>query len=352
MGDTTGPNGADGLLGAARAGDHDAFAALVRPYRVELHALCYRMLGSAEDADDAMQDVLLRAWRGLRSFEGRSALRTWLVRIATNACLSRLARRPARTVPLDGPPSAPGHGPGDRDHEAPWLTPYPDRLLVDDEAQRPDLVVERTESLELAFVAALHRLSPQARAVLVLRAVMGLSARETADALGTSVPAVNSTLQRARAAVRRQVPVPEDATPAPTDDRVRDLVGRYCRAMAEGDVPGVLALLHNDVTWAMPPMRGWYRGTDAVGWFLRSVALRDRWRHLPTGANGQPAVACYRWDGRAGAYVATALDVLTVSGDRIAAVTGFVDPRAVAACGLPDRLPRPDVAADPTEVTP
>ena len=329
------------VMEAARQGDEDAFAALVEPHRRELRALCYRMLGSVDDADDALQEVLVRAWRGLPGFEGRSSLRTWLFRIATNACLNRLERRPARTVPLDfGPAAGPGEGPGELLDEALWLGPYPDRFLAD-ESTGPEAAVVRAESVELAFVAALQRLPSQARAVLILRSVLDYSAQETADMLGISVAAANSSLQRARSAVRRQVPSRSQQRTVRDlgDDRVRDLVTRYAQAFEAADIEGLLALLTEDATWSMPPMPAWYRGHEAIAAFLHDYPLRQTWRHLPTRANGQPALGCYAWDEREGAYVAAALDVLTLDGDRIVAVMGFVDPRALALCDLPARLP-------------
>jgi RNA polymerase sigma-70 factor, ECF subfamily len=329
------------VMESARQGDEDAFAALVEPHRRELRALCYRMLGSVDDADDALQEVLVRAWRGLPGFEGRSSVRTWLFRIATNACLNRLERRPARTVPYDfGPSASLGDGPGELLDEALWLGPYPDRFLAD-EATGPEAAALRAESVELAFVAALQRLPARARAVLILRSVLDYSAQETADMLGMSVAAANSVLQRARRAVRRQVPSRSQQQTVRDlgDERVRDLVTRYAQAFAAADIEGLLALLDEDATWAMPPMPAWYRGKEAIAAFLEGYPLRHTWRHLPARANGQPALGCYVWDEREGAYLATALDVLTLEDDRIVAVMGFVDPRAVAVCGLPDRLP-------------
>src|SRR5215468_10860015 len=212
----------------------DDFAATVAPHRRELRALCYRMLGSVDDADDALQEVLVRAWRGIDGFEGRSSLRTWLFRIATNTCLNRLERR---------------------------LGPYPDRFLADDHAG-PEAAALRTESVELAFMAALQHLSARAGAVLILRTVLDYPARETADMLGISVAAVNSSLQRARATLRRDVQGPSQAATVRElgDAKVRDLVGRYARAMAAGDVDGVLDVLADDATWSMPPMPAWYQG--------------------------------------------------------------------------------------------
>jgi RNA polymerase sigma-70 factor (ECF subfamily) len=332
------------VLDAARRGDEDAFAALVGPHRRELRALCYRMLGSVDDADDALQDVLVRAWRGLRGYEGRSSLRTWLFRIATNACLNRLERRPARTVPLDfGPPAAPGEGPGAMLEASLWVGPYPDRFLVDDEAEGPEAAVVRTESVELAFVTALQRLSSQSRAVLILRAVLDYSAQETAGMLGISVAAVNSSLQRARAALRRDGPSRSQQQTVRDlgEARVRDLVARYARAMETADLDALLDLLDEDATWSMPPMPSWYRGKAAIAGFLSGFVFHHAWRHVPTSANGQPAVGCYRWVEEEGVFVGEALDVLTLGGDRIVAVTGFVDPGAVALCGLPARLPGP-----------
>ena len=329
------------VIAAAAAGDADAFAALFEPYRGELHALGYRMLGSVDDADDVIQDVAIKAWRGLAGFEGRSSVRTWLYRIATNACLNRLARRPARTVPLAyGPPAAPGEGPGPFLEEDIWLSPYPGRLLIDDSLQ-PETAAERAETVELAFVTALQLLSPQSRAVLILRAVLAYSAQETADMLGMTVPAVNSALQRARAAIRDRVPSPsqQQALRELGDERVHELVTGYAQAMKAGDVDALLTLFHQDATWCMPPQPAWYAGLDAIAGFVADFALLDTWDHLFTSANGQPAVACYRWDEHEGAYVAAVLDVLTIRGDKIAAVTAFVDARAVRACGLPDRLP-------------
>jgi RNA polymerase sigma-70 factor, ECF subfamily len=329
------------VMEAARQGDEDAFAALVEPHRRELRALCYRMLGSVDDADDALQEILVRAWRGLPGFEGRSSLRTWLFRIATNACLNRLERRPARTVPLDfGPAAAPGDGPGELMDEALWLGPYPDRFLAD-ETTGPEAAALRAESVELAFVAALQRLPARARAVLILRSVLDYSAQETADMLGISVAAANSILQRARRSVRRQVPgrSQQQTVRDLGDERVRDIVTRYAQAFETADIDGLLALMAEDATWSMPPMPAWYRGKEAIAAFLADYPLRHTWRHLPARANGQPALGCYAWNEREGAYLATALDVLTLEGDRIVAVVGFVTPRAVALCGLPDRLP-------------
>jgi RNA polymerase sigma-70 factor (ECF subfamily) len=329
-------------LGAARHGDEGAFEELFAPHRAGLHALCYRMLGSVDDADDVLQDVAVKAWRGLAGFEGRASLRTWLYRIATNACLNRLTRQPARTVPLAfGPPAGSGEDPGPMLDESLWLGPYPGRLLADDESSRPEAVIERLASVELAFVTALQTLSPQSRAVLILRSVLDYSAQETADLLGISVPAVNSSLQRARASVRSQVPsrTQQETLRELGEAKVRELVEGYAAALADGDVEALLVLLHQDATWCMPPMPAWYQGREAIAGFLSEHAFQLRWHHLVTSANGQPAVGCYSWDEDEGVFVAAVLDILTLRDDKIAAVTAFVDPDVLRLCGLPDRLP-------------
>ena len=320
------------LLDAARAGDRDAFALLVDPHRRELHAHCYRMLASVQDADDALQDTLLHAWRGLPRFEGRSSLRTWLYRIATNACLKTAHRRPARTVPLESfDPATVGEAPGRPLVESVWIEPYPDDRL------RPDLGYEQRESVELAFIAALHHLLPLPRAVLLLRQVLGFSAQETASALATSVAAVNSALQRARKTVDERLPAQSQQATLRTlgDETVRELVRRYTQAMANADVESVVALLVEDATWSMPPMSTWYRGHDAIRVFLDEHALQQRWRHVPTSANGQPAVLCYMQDTATGIFRAEALDVLTFTGARIAAVDAFLDPVVLPRFGHP-----------------
>jgi RNA polymerase sigma-70 factor (ECF subfamily) len=320
------------LLAAARAGDGDAFALLVAPHRRELHVHCYRMLASLHDADDALQDTLLRAWRGLGRFEGRSSLRTWLYSIATNACLRAVERRPARTLPLDAcAPAEPGEVPGRPLAESVWIEPYPDDQLG------PDAEVELRETVEIAFVAALHHLAPLQRAVLLLRQVLGFSASETATALGTTVAGVNSALQRARKAVDERLPGQSQQTTLRLlgDDAVSGLVRRYADAMASGDVDAVVALLVEDATWSMPPLSTWYGGLEAIRRFLAEHPLRHRWRHVPTGANGQPALLCYIWDPGAGGFRIEAIDVLTFAGPRIAAIDAFLQPAVHARFGHP-----------------
>jgi RNA polymerase sigma-70 factor, ECF subfamily len=329
---STSPLASEGdLLEAARAGDEQAYRRLVEPHRGELHAHCYRMLGSVHDAEDALQDVLLRAWRGLSKFEGRSSVRSWLYTIATNASLNLIARRPKRVLPIDyGPAADPHDGPGEPLVESVWIEPYPDETLgIEDGHASPDARYERRESVELAFVAALQHLPATQRAVLILREVLGFSAREVADTLDTTTASVNSALQRARRTVDERLPdQSQQATlRALGDDGLRDVVQSYMDAMGRGDVDRVVAMLAEDAAWSMPPLASWYRGREALTAFLERGPLSGdwRWRHLPTHASGQAAVGVYNWDAGEGCYLPFALDVLTLgAGGRILEVTAFI----------------------------
>jgi RNA polymerase sigma-70 factor (ECF subfamily) len=343
------------LLDAARGGDQDAYRRIVEPHRGALHAHCYRMLGSVHDAEDALQDALLRAWRGLPRFEGRSSLRSWLYRIATNACLNAIERRPRRTLPIDhGPPADPHDPPGAPLVESTWVEPYPDeRLGVEDGVAAPDARYERREGVELAFVAALQHLPPNQRAALILREVLGFSGREVAEALETSVAAVNSALQRARRAVDERLPErSQQATlRALGDQRLRELVEAYADAMARGDVDAVVELLAHDVVWSMPPLQSWYRGRDEIAVFLATAPLNGewRWRHVPTRASGQAAAGAYVWDEGEGTHVPFALDVLTLRGDRIAEITSFIT-RTIHLRDGDDFLRWPDYPSEPSQL--
>jgi len=267
------------LLEAARRGDEGAFVRLVEPHRRELHAHCYRMLGSLHDAEDAFQDAQLRAWRGIPRFDGRSSLRTWLYRIATNTSLDVIGKRPERTLPIDhGPPSDPFDGPGEPLVETVWIEPYPDEQLgLEDGYAAPDARYEARESVELAFVAALQHLPARQRAVLILREVLGYSANEVADTLETSTPAVNSALQRARKTIDETLPERSQQETLRTlgDDRVREMVEGYMDAWERGDVDAVTAMLAEDATITMPPMATWFQG-EGVEVFLAEWAFSGR----------------------------------------------------------------------------
>ena len=330
------------LLERARTGDERAYGQLVDPHRRTLHAHCYRMLGSLDDADDAMQDALLRAWRGLGHFEGRSTLRTWLYTIATNACL-RMVQRRHRVLPRDhGPSAASGTPPGAPLAEAVWIEPFPeDEMPPADDAPSPGARYEERETLELAFVAALQHLPPRQRAVLLLREVLDFSAREAADLLETSVPSVNSALQRARQTLGERAPErSQQATLRELgDERSRALVSAYVDALEGADIHRVLALLTEDAAWSMPPMSIWYHGREPVSAFLTGSPFKERWRHVPTRVNGQLAVGCYIWDAERGDFGAGVIDVLTVRGDRIAEVTAFIGGERFPRFGLPERQP-------------
>src|SRR5436305_3718897 len=290
------------LLAAARRGDEHAYAALVAPYRAALHAHCYRMLGSLPDAEDALQESLLRAWRGLPRFEGRSSLRSWLYTIATNTCLNAIARRPKRVLPIDYAPASDRHeGPGEPVIESVWVEPYPDETLgLEDGFASPEARYEQREAVELAFVAALQNLPPSQRAVLILREVLGFSAREVADSLETSVQSVNSALQRARKTVEERLPEQSQQATlrALGDDDLRQIVDGYVEAWQRGDVEAVVSMLAEDASFSMPPLRTWFHGRDEIGIFLAGWPLSGlwRWRPILVRANGQPALAFYSWD--------------------------------------------------------
>jgi RNA polymerase sigma-70 factor (ECF subfamily) len=318
------------LLDAARGGDEHAFSQLAETYRGELHAHCYRMLGSVHDAEDALQETMLRAWRGLARFEGRSSLRSWLYTIATNTCLSAIERRPKRVLPIDyGPACDPHVAPGDPIVESIWLEPYPDEMLgLEDGYAGPEACYERRESVELAFIAALQHLPANQRAVLILREVLGFSAKEVAETVDTTVASVNSALQRARAAVDERVGERSQQATLRSlgDDGIRDLVNRYVDAWEQNDVETFAAMLTEDATFAMPPLSSWYRGREAIaawaaGWPLSGAW---RWRTVQTTANGQVALGFYAWSDEDERYRPFALNVLTLRGDEVSDVTAFI----------------------------
>jgi RNA polymerase sigma-70 factor (ECF subfamily) len=329
------------LLEAARAGDEHAFARLVESHRGALHAHCYRMLGSVHDAEDALQEALLSAWRGLARFEGRSSFRSWLYAIATNACLRAIERRPKRVLPIDYAPAADPHdGPGEPLVESFWVEPYPDeRLGLEEGLAGPEARYEQRESVELAFVAALQHLPARQRAVLILRDVLGFSAREVAGALETTPTGVDSALQRAHKAVDERLP---EQSQQPTlrslgDERVGRLVEDYVDAWERGDVDALVAMLTEDATMAMPPLPTWYSGREAIAAFLGGWPLAGelRSRLVPVRANGQLAFGHYVWDAEKGSFVPHGINVLTLRGARIEGITTFLTPGALATFGLP-----------------
>jgi RNA polymerase sigma-70 factor (TIGR02960 family) len=327
-----------GLLARARAGDRDAFSLLVAPYRRALHVHCYRMLGSLHDAEDLLQESLLRAWRRLDRFEGRSSLRAWLYRIATNACLDALKRRRRRLLPdAYAPPDDPAAMPAPPVEDVPWIEPYPDHLLPADEGD-PERRYELREAIELAFIVAVQLLSARERAVLILRDALGFSARETAAILDASLASVNSALARARAALAGQSGVAAAEARQPRPDDEATLVSRYVRAWEAADVDALVALLREDARMTMPPTPSWYAGREAIAAFFATFLASDLGagsRLLPTRANGQPAFAVYGRDGGFGIHHPLGIKVLTLdAAGKVGAITGFTDPALFPLLGL------------------
>jgi RNA polymerase sigma-70 factor (ECF subfamily) len=337
-------NSNERLLEDARRGDERAFSQLVASYRPALQAHCYRMLGSFQDAEDALQETLLNAWRALPRFEGRSSLKSWLYRIATNACLKVIERRPGRVLPIDYGPAADPHDPlAPPLVESVWLEPYPDTgVALEDRLASPAARYEQRESVELAFVAAIQHIPARQRAVLILRDVLGFSAREVAETLEMTPAAVDTALQRAHKTADERLPAQsQQATlQALGDERLRELVDGFVDAWERADVDSVVAMLAHDATIAMPPQPTWYRGRYAVERFLRTVALAPgiRWRLLPVSANGQLAFGEYRWNETARGFVGRAVMVLTIADGLIADITAFGSPQLLAHFGLPEQL--------------
>jgi RNA polymerase sigma-70 factor (ECF subfamily) len=328
------------LVERARQGDEAAFADLVEVHRSELTAHCYRILGSFHDAEDAVQDAFLRAWRAMAGFAGRSSVRSWLYAIVTNTALDIARRRARRELSAAHAPAAErGTPPGDPLSDPVWLEPYPDRELAEAEPS-PEARYEQRESLELAFVVALQHLPPLQRAVLILREVGGFSAREIAAQLDTSEPAVNSALQRARAAAQDRLPEQSQQVTlhALGGTRVMALAERYADAIEAGRTDVLVSMVTADIIWAMPPLRTWYHELPGVTSFLEDHVFPERWRHATGSANGQLAVGCYTFDPELGRFVPSVLDVLTLDGDRIARVDGFLTIEMLRRLGHPGRL--------------
>lgn len=328
---------------SAREGDSAAFTRLVEPLRGELHAHCYRMLGSVHDADDALQDAMVRAWRGLAGFEGRGSVRSWLYTVATRTCLDLVRTRGTRALPVDLGPASDRAVLADVPlTEVAWLGPYPAAGLTEGTAG-PHARYEQREAVELAFVAALQHLPGNQRAALLLFEVLGFSAAEIAAMMDTTVASVNSALQRARSAAAERIPSLSQQRTLRTlgDGRLREIVAGFSAALERGDAGALVALLTEDVTWSMPPLPRWYRGRGPAMDFAVRVPLSTcgDWRHIPVDANGQAAVACYLRDDDAGVHHAWSVSVLTLRDDRVAAITSFVGADHFPAFGLPAFLP-------------
>jgi RNA polymerase sigma-70 factor (TIGR02960 family) len=329
------------LLSKARAGDGEAFRALTEPHRRELQVHCYRMLGSLQDAEDALQDTLLAAWHGLGGFEGRASIRTWLYRIATNRCLNArrsASRRPAKEWNIPGvePPEPTRLG------EVVWLEPYPDALLKGaiDAPLSPEARYEQTESISLAFVTVLQVLPPRQLAVLILRDVLGFHANEVADMLDSTVESVSSALKRARAGLQRRRPPTADREPPPARDSPSEdaIVAKFVSAYESADLDALVALLTDDVFISMPPMPLEYEGRDIAARFCAGIfGSGRRFDLVPTRANGQPAFGAYL-RAPTGIRHGTGLFVVTLTGDRICAMTRF-DNSVLPWFGLPRSLP-------------
>jgi RNA polymerase sigma-70 factor (ECF subfamily) len=332
------------LLENARLGDERAFAELAGTYQGELRSHCYRMLGSVQDAEDAVQNALLRAWRGLDKFEGRSSIRSWLYSIATNTTLDITRHRSRQELPADFGPAAEVGGPMQEAVNEPiWLEPYPDQWLTGGPTS-PESRYEQRESVEIAFMILLQELPPLQRAVLILRDVLGFSANEVSVQLETTVASVTSALQRARSTASAALPARSQAETlrALGDRAVADLAHRYAAALETGDVEALLGMLTDDATWSMPPTPTWFQGHQSLRVWLVRDPLSERWRHQTAQANGQLAVGCYLFDSASGQYLPAVIDVLTLDGDKIAAVTAFLLNGATAAAtfasfGLPAR---------------
>jgi RNA polymerase sigma-70 factor (ECF subfamily) len=324
------------LVAAVQSGDEAAFAALTEPYRRQLHLHCYRMLGSFDEAEDLVQETLLRAWRGRAGFEGRSMVRTWLYRIATNACLDHIDSRSRRLASLESPQEP---------NAVDWLQPYPDRLLdqIASSDPEPDVKAIGRETIELAYLAAIQYLPPKQRAILILRDALGWSAKETANLLDESVASVNSALSRARSSMRKRMPKRrlEWSTVATPTTVERKLLERYMDATDRADVAALTALLREEVLLTMPPYPTWFEGREQIATaFALSTdpaepAYQGQFRTVATAANRQPAVAAYvRRPGDSG-YRALGLDVLRLEGDQVIEITRFVSADLFPAFGLP-----------------
>jgi RNA polymerase sigma-70 factor, ECF subfamily len=328
-------------LADARAGQQHAFELLTEPYRRELLVHCYRLLGSLEDAEDVLQETLLRAWRRLDSFEGRSSLRAWLYKIATNASLDALDSRRVRGLPTTTHPAADPHDPFPAPTREPiWLEPLPDALIDERETYNPEARYDSHESVTLAFLAALQSLPGRQRAVLILKDVLGWNVSEAAETLDMTEAAVNSALQRARATMHQPQEGARRAPARVNNPHTATLLARYVTAWERADTPALIATLREDVVLTMPPLPTWYQGHEALQFFFNNMLFAGeaagRFKLLATAANGAPAFAVYMRDAE-GAYRPSALHVLTIENDQITVIDDFLtfDNQLFSRFGLP-----------------
>jgi RNA polymerase sigma-70 factor, ECF subfamily len=324
------------LVLAAQAGDQMAFETLVGPYRRALLVHCYQMLGSLHDAEDLVQETLLRAWEKRATLTSPASYRAWLYRIATNLCLNTLRNVPRRSLPPDiHPPSDPTHPAPKRAREPIWLEPFPDELLADPKAEPEDRALSR-ERITLAFLVALQNLTPVQRAVLLLREVLEWPAADVAEWLNLSVPAVNSALQRARRALHQRN-VGSEPPIAEHRPHVHPLLDRYVAMWEQADIPGLVALLREDAWFTMPPIPAWFQGRSAIATLLstRIFTPGRQWHLLPTRANGCPAFGLYRREAEADVYQFFGLVVLGVEGEQIASLVAFLELSSLSSFALP-----------------
>jgi RNA polymerase sigma-70 factor (ECF subfamily) len=326
------------------ATDDDVFSTLVEPFRGELTAHCYRMLGSVHDAEDLVQETYLRAWRAYDKFEGRSSVRTWMYKIATNVCLTALDGRARRPMPTGlGQPASDPRGTLESRPEVTWLEPLPDRVVWGGPPADPEATTLHRESVRLAFVAALQHLTPGQRAAVVLFDVLGMQASEVAELLDTSVAAVNSSLQRARAQLAKLDPdSDENAAPALDDARTRALLAEYVDAFERYDIPRIVELLSAEAVWEMPPFTGWYSGAEEIGALISANCPAERPGDqilVEVSANGGPAFALYMRDPADGVHRAFHVQVPTVGADGVTHVAAFFATDLFARFGLPPELP-------------
>jgi RNA polymerase sigma-70 factor, ECF subfamily len=327
------------LVLATQAGDRTAFDTLVGPYRRELLVHCYRMLGSVHDAEDLVQETLLRAWEKRATFTNPGSFRAWLYRIATNLCLNTLTRVPKRSLPPNThPPTDPTRPLPQQQREPIWLEPFPDDLLADPQIDPEHQALQR-EHTTLAFLVALQQLTPAQRAILLLREVLDWPASEVAEWLNLSVPAVNSALQRARRALHQSHGLPE-APIAPPTPQLQTLLDRYVTLWEQADIPGLVALLREDAWFNMPPIPGWFQGRAAIETFFRTTVFTfpGKWRLYPTRANASPAFGLYRWQADTGTHQLFALQVLSIVGEQIASIDAFLDLSCLSSFSLPSTL--------------